>query len=146
MLTRRAFIRSTAALAAGAAVGVTAFRGIRRHGPVEIRTYLFSEDPIVVQGELSSDESRDLFRVHVLNEEGKETCIAQMPLSGVRMAVESRTNSRQKVICLCLEEKRMARLPLAVVVEGDKVTFLVEEPKGDPTPVWMDLADVRRVL
>lgn len=144
-VTRRAFIGSTATLAVGAAAGIAAFKGFRRHGPIELRTYLFSKDPIVIQGDLSSDERRDVFRVHVKDDRGKEMCVAEMSLSGVRKAVDS-WSGRGKVICLCIEEKRTFPLPLAIVVEDGQVTFLVEEPGREPAPFWMRLVDVRRVL
>lgn len=145
-LTRRGFIGGTAAAAAGVALGVWAEKGVQRHGPVELRTYFLSNEPIVIPCDLWADEKRDIFGIHAFVEPGVDP-IVQISLSAMKRAIEA-GSARSKVILLVTDgqRRRTSRVPLAMTVENRKVTFLIEEGEGHVTPVWLDLPDVRRVL
>ena len=143
-MTRRAFMGSAAAVAAGAALGVSASEGVRRHGPVEIRTYFLTrDDPIVIHGSLLADVRRDLFRIYAPVEPKDGPVVADMPLSGMKMAVETGSGS----FLLVMTDSRRTRTelrPVAVKVDRENVTFVFGHK--DEAPVWLPLSDVRRVL
>lgn len=144
-MKRRDFIRSTATLAAGAAVGEMIWKGIKEHGPVEIRTYFFSKDPIVIKGALFSDEHRNVFGVRIFDKNG-ETAVAEMPLSAVKDALSEGTAGRVKVaMAHVIDGKRKAGF-VDIIVKDGNFTFLIAEPGHDPLPVWLKLADVQRVV
>lgn len=143
-MSRRAFIGSAAAVAAGTALGVSASEGIRRHGPVEIRTYFLSTDPIVIEGSLLADARRDLFRIYAQVDPKDSPLVAEMPLSGMRKAVETGSGC---ILLVMTNGKctRTERQPVAVKVDRENVTFVFGDIK-DAAPVWLPLSDVRRVL
>lgn len=144
-LTRRAFIRTTGTLAAGAAAGVMASRGLREYGPVELRTYFLSQNPIVIRSMLFSRESLDEFGVHIFDDDGKKAGTVRMSLSGMRRIIKS-GSGREEVICHSEKCMRTESMRMAVVSEQGKVSFLVDEAGNPPTPVWLQLEDVRKVL
>ena len=143
-LSRRAFIGSGSVLAAGAIVGVSASRAIRRHGPVEIRTYFLTDDPIVFPGTLLSDGDRDLFRIRVFVERGRDA-IAEAPLTSMREIMDHGPGAI--LFGIRSPENKIERLPVAVKVDAENVTFLVGGPRYEkPWPFWLKVSDVRRVL
>lgn len=144
-VTRRAFIGSSAAIAAGAAVGLTAYQGIRRHGPVEIRMFFMSGDPIVIQSSLYADDRRDVFGIRVFDE-GKETARAELQLSIVRNAVSSPSKTTRCHITTRDRDGEVLEGDVNLVAKAGNLTFLIDEPGRSPSPIWMGLTDVRRVL
>lgn len=144
-MTRRTFIGSSAAISAGAAVGLTASQGVRRHGPVEVRTYFLSKDPVVIQGAVFSDERRDVFRFIILHE-GKEAACAELRLSNVRAAVASPSKTTRCRVTTWNKEGYFQEADVNLVAKDGDLTVLVDEPVGAPSPIWMSLSDVQRVL
>jgi hypothetical protein len=138
--SRRDFIMGTAAIAAGAAVGLTALKGIRTHSPVEIRTFLFTTDPIVIQSSLYADDRRDVFGIRTFDN-GKEACRVEVQLSTVRKSVAS-SGMTARCHFTTLDEEG----DVSLVAKDGNLTFLFDEPGRPPSPVWMSLADVQRVL
>lgn len=144
-MNRRTFIGSTAVLAAGAAIGSVDFKGIKEHGPVEIRMYFFVKEPIVIKGALFSDEQRDVFGVRVFDEKG-ETAVAEMRLLDVKEALAEQTVRRLKVTMKNVTDGKREEGSVSIVAKDGNFTFLMDEIGKDPSPIWLKLADVRRVL
>lgn len=144
-MNRRAFIGSSAAIAAGAAVGLTASQDIRRYGPVEVRTYFLSKDPVVIQGAIFSDERRDAFRFSILHE-GKEAACAELRLSNVRAAVASPSKTTRCHVTTWNKNGYIDEDDVNLIAKDGNLTVLVDEPVGPPSPIWISLADVQRVL
>jgi hypothetical protein len=143
-MTRRKFIQGTTAIAAGAAVGLTVSKGIREHAPVEIRTFFLSDDPVVVQGALYADDRRDVFGIRAFDQ-GKEMARGEFQLSSVREVVASPARIARCHFTI-REHGRTREGDLNLVAKDGNLTLLVDEPGRPPSPIWMGLADVRRVL
>jgi hypothetical protein len=141
-MTRRAFVGTSAAAVAGSALGISPEKG-RRHGPVKLWTYFLTKDPVIMKANLYASEEDDTFQVHALVRPGYQA-IAEMPLSAMRMAVDAGA-SKSKVIMLVMEEGRKQKfpMPIAIVIEGENVNFIFDDPGF---PVWVGLKDVKRVL
>lgn len=132
--TRRAFIGSSAFLAAGAAFGIG--RRIKTHGPVDLKTDIFG--PITLRSILSADEDRNIFGVRVLANNAP-SILVEMDLSKIKTAMESGRS--------CLTVKVVDKYgSVEAVRQGGRLSFLVAERTGSPTPFWLEVADVRRVL
>lgn len=144
-VTRRAFIGNTAAIAGAAVLGIEAARAVLEHGPVEIQMYFFTKDPVVIKGSVFSDERRDVFGVRAFVEPGKEPTM-EVSLSAMRKAVEARPSRSTVTPLFVNEERENSQFPLAMTVENGKVSFLFENPGHEPSPVWLQLSDVQRVL
>jgi len=144
-MTRRRFIQGTTAIAAGAAVGLAASKGIRKHGPVEIRTFFLSPDPLVIQGALYADERRDVFGIRAFDK-GREAIRAELRLSSVRKAVASSDRIRCHVTTWDGEGRIQEGDVNLVAKDDENLTFLVDDRGRAPHPIWMGLTDVRRVL
>jgi hypothetical protein len=143
-MTRRKFIRGTIVMAAGAAAGLTAYKGFREHGPVDIKFYLFSKDPVVVKSSLFSDERRDIFGMRML-EAGHwlPAFQVEMPLSRIRRILSSAYRGGACPVTVYYRGGRTERTSMVVAAESEKFTVRFDP---DPTPVWLQLSDVRRVL
>lgn len=142
-MTRRAFVSGTAAVAVGAVAGIPSSEGIKRHGPVEIRTYFFLTEPIVLQGSLLTDPGRDLFRVYAIIDAKKEPLIADMPLSAMKKVMQSGLG--------CVPIKMSAngkseQASIGIRIDQENVTFLFGDTPKDGAPVWIKLPEVQQVL
>lgn len=144
-MTRRAFIGSTAAVAAGAAVGLTASKGFREHGPVKIQFDFFG--PVVIEGRIFSDERRNIFGVRTFDK-GKEMGRFELRLSNVKEIVASPSKTARLLIRGRNKDGKIEGECWTSVIAADgNLTFLVEEELGKhPSPIWMPLVDVQRVL
>jgi hypothetical protein len=146
MLTRRTFIQSAGALAAGAAAGVALPEPkVKEHGLVELRARLFN-DLVVVRSTIFADERRDVFGIRFLGERGpRDVRLVELQLSAVAVAT-----AVPETICECpyvawtyQGEKEGGLLDLM----GKDGNLLIAGPGQIKTiPFWMSLADVRRVL
>jgi len=144
-MTRRHFVESVGILAAGAAAGKTIWNGIKEHGPVKIRMFFFTEKPIVFSGDLLSDELKNVFRIRCYGEE-KRTMTAEIKLSEVKHAVAA-PSEKIPVIMAMRDDQKSQHGKISLVAEDEKLTFLFEDVPGQkPTPVWLMLEDVKRVL
>lgn len=142
--TRRTFLQSTAALVGGAAVGLTTSRGFREHGPVEVRTLLFSEDPIVMKARLFSDEFMNVFGIRVIPD--KKEVLVEFPLSTIKEVVASPSRTARCTIRVRdTNGTTTDRMPVSVVAKVHDLKIMMGVGK-DALPVWMALADVQRVL
>lgn len=155
-LTRRTFIGNAGVLAAAVTVGVSASEGIKKHGPVELRVGVFmTGGPLVIPGDLFSDEKRQVFRIRAFDRQGAPRLhgeheahggLAELPLATVRRVV-GRISSRAKISALFVNEHGEARrIPMVIAVEKGDLTLLLEEKGETPTPVWIRLSDVQRVI
>jgi len=145
-LTRRTFLQSAATLAGGAAAGLLASNGIRKYGPVEIRTYFLSNDPLVIKGSLFADERRDIFGIRAFDEHGGQMCLVEMPLHDMKKVVDMRSSNSKVIVLIVDEHGKKDLAPLAVTVEHGNLTFYMNEEGQKPSPVWLRLSDVQRVL
>jgi hypothetical protein len=143
--SRRNFIMGTAAIVAGSAVGLTALKGIRTHSPVEIRMFLFTTDPIVVQSALYADDGRDVFGIRTFDN-GKEMCRAEVRLSIVKKSVASSGRMTRCHFTVLDEEDKIRGMDMNLVAKDGNLTFLFDELGHPPSPVWMSLTDVQRVI
>ena len=145
-LNRRTFIGGAGVIAVGTALGISAMKGIRRHGPVKLWMHFLSKEPTAIQAELFSDEKRDIFGIRVFCDKGEQSGLAEMPLGQMRRIVDT-SERHSKVICLLVgEHGDSSRIPVAVTTEQDKLTFLMEEKGQKPSPIWLSLSDAKRVL
>lgn len=151
MLTRRTFIQSAGAMAAGAAAGGIAFpeRGIKEHGLVEIRAWFFGTDPIVLKSTIFSDDRRDVFGVRILGMGRLDTCFAEFRLADVKAAVAVPGRiSRCAITGWNGEGRKESGFQDLIVREGNLVVALPGqlELTPPPGPAWIALSDVRQVL
>lgn len=145
-LTRRTFIGGAGVIAVGTALGISAMKGIRRHGPVKLWMHFLSKEPTALPAELFSDERRDIFGIRVFCDKGEQTGLGEMPLGQLRRIVDT-SEQHSKVICLLVgEHGDRSRIPLAVTTENGKITFLMYEIGRSPAPIWLALSDAQRVL
>lgn len=148
-INRRSFLKSGTTLVAGAALGalgtIGVQRGLREYGPVTLWTpFLFCKDPISIKSEIFSDEREGKFGIRVFGDRGKVDGILEASLTDVR---ETLRYGERKTVCLCFgSEKKVVRMPIAIVAEGDRVTFLMEFGKNDSHPFWMNRSDIVKVL
>jgi hypothetical protein len=146
MLTRRTFIQGAGVLAAGTAVGGMIFKGTKEHGPIGIRMFFFGKEPIVIDGDLLSDELRDVFRIRSFDK-GDLMATAELKLSEVKKAVATPGKTVRMEVAMQSERGIVENGFISVVARGETLTFLIDEKIGpDPSPVWIMLEDVRRVL
>lgn len=154
-LTRRTFIGNAGVLAAAVTVGVSASGGIKKHGPLELRVGFLTGDPFVIQGDIFSDEKRDVFRIRAFGDRGALRLhgeheahggLAELPLATVRRVVGRKLHRAKISVFFVNEHGEESRLPMVITVEKDNLTLLIEEKGGRPTPVWLRLSDVQRVI
>jgi hypothetical protein len=144
-MTRRKFIHGTTAIAAGAAVGLTAFKSIRTYAPMEIRTFFLSDDPLVIQGALYADDRRDVFGIRTFDK-GREAVRAELRLSIVRETVAFPSRMARCHVTTWDQKGRIQEGDVSLVAKDGNLTFLVDERGRSPHPIWMSLTDARRVL
>jgi len=145
-LTRRTFLQSAATLAGGAAAGLLVSSGIRKYGPVDIRTYFLSNDPIVIKGSLFADERNDVFGIRAFDERGRQMALVEMPLHDIKKIVDMRSPNSKVIVLIVGEDGKKDSGILAVTVEHGNLTFYMNEEGQKPSPVWLRLSDVQRVL
>lgn len=148
-IDRRSFLRQGGTLAAGAALGalgtVGVQNGLRRYGPVTLRTpFLFCKDPLALKSEIYSDERRDRFGIRVFETDEKVTGTMEVFLSALRETL--RTGKRQ-TICFCAATgQKVDLMRLTIIANGKTVTFLVKFEGNDSHPFWMNRADILKVV
>ena len=130
-------------LAAGAAVGIPVVKGIREH-PADLRCFFFTKEPIVIKGDLLTDESQDLFRIRAYDKD-KVAVIAEMWLSDVKEIIDS-PRRKKRVFCAMLCNGSIHKEMLGGISENGKLTFFFDDQKQSPSPVWLMLEDVKYVL
>jgi hypothetical protein len=150
-MTRRAFIQSAGALAAGAAAGGIAFpeHEIKEHGLVEIRAWFFGKDPIVLKSTIFSDARRDVFGVRLLGMGKLDTRFAEIGLADVKAAVDVPGRiTRCTMTGWNGEGKKETGFMDLIVREGSLVIATPGELEKSPRPgpAWLALSDVRQVL
>jgi hypothetical protein len=145
-VTRRRFVQGTAAIVAGAAVGVTPSKSVRKQAPVEMRMYFFSGDPIVIKGMLYSDERQDRFGIKIYSDDGREELWAELRLSIVRESVASPSKTIRGPVTVRDWHGRTEEHRLSLIAADGNLTILMDEPGRPPSPAWMPLVDVKRVL
>ena len=150
-MTRRTFIRGTAAIAAGAAAGLTIPRlgladskSLREYAPVEVRTYFLGPDPLVIQGAIYADDRRDVLGIRVFDK-GKEFGWVKIRLSIVKEVVASSKMITCRVFARN-EHGKIEEFNVDLSEHNGNIVLLIHEQNRSRTPVWMSLADVRRVL
>jgi hypothetical protein len=150
-MTRRTFIRGTAAIAAGAAAGLTIpkigqadSKGIREYAPVKVWTRFLGPESIVIQGAIYADDRRDVFGIRVFDK-GEEFSRAELPFSVVKdvMASPKRITCR---VSARNEHGKIERFIVNMFAHNGNLVLLILEQNHSSTPVWMSLADVQRVL
>lgn len=143
-LNRRSFIQAATVLAAGAAVGFPAYKGMKEHGPVDLRMYFFSNKPFVLKVGLLSDEAKDLFEIRVLPcDLNDKPGVARLSLSKVRAIVACRGLEILKMECKTSDGEVEQRQTLLTVAHGD---LILRDAGAEGAPFWLSLEDVRRVL
>lgn len=150
-ISRRTFIRGAVSIAAGAAAGLTvpglglaASKGIREYAPVEIGTYFLSTDPIIIQGAIYADDRQDVFGIRVFDK-GEEFGRAELRLSTVKEIAASFKMVACRVIAQN-EHGKTERFNVGISVRGGNLLIHCREQNHSSTPLWVSLADVRRVL
>ncbi len=144
MLTRRTFMVSAGAVvAATGTTGITVLKPeITEHGLVDIR---FSEKPTVIKAAIFSDKRRDVFGIRILEKRGpSDIRLAELPLSVVRAVVGvPGPSARCSLTTWTPDGKKEELLDLKV---KDTDLMLASVGQLETSPVWMALADVKRVL
>lgn len=147
-MTRRTFIQSAGALAAGAAAGGIVFpkHEIKEHGLVEIRALFFTKDPIIIKSTIFSDERQGVFGVRLLGERGPcDTRLAELRLSAVKAAVAVPGRVQKCAATMWNGEGKKEKGFLDLVTRGGNLMF-ANAGQLEEAPAWMSLADVRQVL
>lgn len=140
-LTRRKFFQGMGTLAAGIAL----CKGIREHGPVDIRLFFFSLDPRVIKGELLSSEREDLFRVSVYHEK-QIALTAEMKLSDIQKIV-SMPRKKIRLEVTFRGNGHVQKEHMRGISRNGTLAFLFKEKLGqEDSPIWLMLEDVKRVL
>jgi hypothetical protein len=148
-MTRRTFIQSAGALAAGAAAGGIAFaeHKIKEHGLVEIRAWFFTKDPIVIKSTIFSDERRGVFGIRLLGERGPcDARLAELRLSAVKAAVAVPGRVQKCAATTWNREGRKEEGSLLDLVARGGNLVVAGAGQLEKAPTWMSLADVRQVL
>ena len=140
-LTRRKFFQGASALAAAAAVGIPVYKGIREHGPVDIRLFFFSKDPIVIKGDLLANEVQDLFRVRVYHKD-KVNLTAEMKLSEIQKVI-SMPRKKVRLEMTVMGNGNINKEKVNAISKNGTLSFLIGE---EGSPVWLMLKDVKQVL
>lgn len=138
-MTRRVFVKSSAVVAAGAALGIPA---VKNSGSVKIRTYFLSSDPIILPARFYACKETDTFGIHAQVADNNEV-IVEMPLAAMKRAVEAGNASSYVILLVTDEDRPNTKMPVAMTVEADQVRFLFDNPGF---PVWANLEDVKSVL
>ncbi len=153
--TRRTFIGNAGVLVAAVTVGVSASGGIKKHGPVELRVGFLPDDPFVIQGDILSDEKRDVFRIRAFGDCGAPRLhgeheapggLAEMSLATVRRVVGRKSHHAKISAFFVSEHGEATQFPMVITLEKDNLTLLLEEKGITHTPVWLRLSDVQRVI
>jgi len=140
-LTRRNFVQGAGVMAAAAVAGIPIYKGIRKHGPVDIRLFFFSKDPIVIKGDLLADHDQDLFRVRVYHKD-KVNLTAEMMLSEIQkiISVPRKKTSLQMTV---MGNGNVNKEQVGGISRNGTLTFLIGE---EGSPVWLMMEDVKQVL
>ena len=150
--TRRSFIASSAVLSAGGILGASGIpvnrKAVREHGPVRLwaKMPVIFKEPVSVDGELFADDHRGMFGIRIFKHglQREKTTIIEASLTDVHAVVISGSS---KTVCLCFDQDQPPiRMPAAIIAEDGKVTFLIDCGKNDIVPLWMDRAELLRVL
>ncbi len=148
MLTRRTFIQSTAALAAGAAAGGIAFSEyeIKEHGLVDIRASFFGK-PIVIKSTIFSDELRDVFGVRLMGEHGpSDARLAELRLSAVKAALAVPGRIQKSSMTAWNAERGTKEEGFLDLVAKDGDLMIALPGRLENEPAWMSLVDVRQIF
>jgi hypothetical protein len=141
MVTRRAFIGGSAAVAAGAVLRIGSDKTVR----TTLAMYFFGPEPIMFDARLRTDPFSDLLVMEVLHEKGHVT--AHLPLAAVKRAlsepgVPQRGEVRiwrDGILGQSVEESQ-----IEICVQKELLT--IKCPGDEPAPVWLPLGDVERAL
>lgn len=140
-VTRRNFIQGATVLAAGAAVGIPAYRGLKEHGPIDLRMYIFSKDPIIIKVMAFSDEKKDLFGIRAFGHKVE----MRMLLSKVKKVMEPRFFAVSGAAEFEAEDGVIERRAMIISRNGDDITFHAADSM-ESAPLWVKISDVQRVL
>jgi len=141
MLTRRAFTKGSVAAAAAAVLKITPERAT----DTKMAMHLFGPEPITFDAKLRVDGILDVFEMEVLHEHGG--VVARLPLSAVKNAVRTPGAAAKGIVRLWkdgilgpMDEETQ----LEITAKDDILTMCSCAEPG--APVWMPLADVRKVV
>lgn len=144
--SRRDFMKTGGALAAGAALGtldtVKVPRGLVQYGPVTLQTPFFlSKEPLKIPAIIHSNERENVFKITTYDDQGKRVGSVECSLKDLQAALLEGT---LKTTCQGLSQSDV--YPLAIIFKGARVTFVLNEGTEDGHPFWLDRADVLKVL
>jgi hypothetical protein len=139
-MTRRSFIGGAAALAAGAAGGVSAAPAVRRLGPVRMSTFIDAGEPFTIPAWLFADERAGKF--------GLDATIGQavrveFPLAGIRAIVASPSSAGRCGAIVRAKEGTILLPSMLVANEGRHLAFRAAE---GTVPVRLLISDVQGVI
>lgn len=139
-LNRRGFIQGATVLAAGAAIGVPAYKGLKEYGPIDLRMYLFFKEPITSKVVIFSDYNKDLFGIRAFGHKVE----MRMSLSEVKKLTDSRLVSRGVIATIEAEDGVIERMPVIIARSEGNFTFWVLD--SESAHFWVKMADIQRVL
>lgn len=141
MVTRRAFIGGTAAVAAGAVLGIRPARTV----DTKLGMYFFGPEPLMFDARLSTDPFTDMLTVEVIHEESH--VLAQLPVAAVKRALATPGEGA------CADVRIWRDGILGQRMDEDQVEVIVQKgllslrgPGEEAAPAWLPLEDVRRAL
>lgn len=141
MVTRRAFIGGSAAVAAGAALGVQSDKVVR----TKLGMYFFGPEPLMFDARLSTDPFTDLLSVEVLHEESR--VLAQLPVAAVKRALAAPGAAASADVRIWRDGilgQRFDEDQIEVIVQ--KGLLSLRGRGEEAAPAWLPLEDVRRAL
>ncbi len=153
-LTRRGFLGWTAAIAGTGLTTLCLPELAAGEIPVELHTFVLTEEPVTMRGSLLVIRDREVLRVTIREVKQFETPpYIEMPLDAVRRAMHSDVMCRASVLehgnTMTRAQVIMTRehRPPAPTPKNDTFTVWIIEGKGsDPLPMWIKRSDVMKAV
>jgi len=142
-------MRGSAALAAGAAIGMPKLalaRTLREGGPVEFKVDLCLTKPLAIKGSLFSDESKGIFGIRSMCVLGKKVA-AETHMNLARLQEVMQSSVPKTISALVHKDGKVYNLSLIAAVEGkDRKRVSLREVGAEGVPFWIQAKDIKAVL
>lgn len=140
-MTRRTFLEGTAAVVAGAAVGIGSDKKI----DTKLGMYFFGPEPLIFDARLGKDEFSDLLVMEVLHEKGH--VVVHLPLASVKRAVATPATAAPAQVRIWKDGilgQRVEEDEIHIIVEKNMLTM--RGPGDEAAPAWLPIEDVLKIV